>query len=75
MTQAFDIKDLVMRLEGKGMPVVEEVAQVLAGEVLDWLQDSMAMSSVFGLPMLAPLVASVKPFVMKEIDKIDGKEG
>lgn len=73
--QPFDMKALVARLKAKGVDVAEELAKVLAGEVLDWAAESCALHPNPFVKFGAPALVAVKPIVMNEIDKIDGQVG
>jgi len=75
MTKPFETKALVEKLKAKGLDVAEELAEVLATEVLDWTIESCAMHENTFVKMGAPIIMAVKPIVLSQIDKIDGKIG
>lgn len=75
MKKAFDVNDLVEKLKGKGMDVAEEAAKVLVEETLSWIEESVQISESKYDDFALPVIGAVKPFVMKQIDLIDGKEG
>lgn len=75
MEKAFDLKVLGEKLKAKGLDVAEELLAVLAGETLDWAAESCAIHPNAFVKFGAPVVAAVKPIVMKEIDKLDGQVG
>lgn len=75
MEKAFDTKDLIERLKNNGLPVAESMAEVLVESVLSWVQDSVLLSENKYDDFAIPVIQTVKPFVMKELDKIDKKEG
>jgi len=72
MEKAFDKKDLVAKLEAKGLPVVEGLAKVVVESVLDWCVESVVMSESKYDDFAMPVIVALKPFIMKELDKIDG---
>lgn len=75
MNGPFDKQNLVERLKSKGLHITEELVGVLAGETLDWAKESFEIHPNPYMKFAAPIVASVKPMVMGEIDKIDGVAG
>ena len=75
MTKAFDAKDLIERLKAKGMDVAEDMAKLVAVEVMDWLGDSFVLSENKYDDLVLPLMPPIKAFVVSQLDKIDGKEG
>lgn len=76
MTQPFDMKDLEQRLKDKGLTAVEGLAEIVAGEVFGWAEESCAIHpNALVKAIGVPAVAMLKPLAMSAIDKIDGKEG
>lgn len=75
MEKAFAISDLVARFKAKGLDLAEETAKLVVGETLDWIQDSVVLTETKIDDLAAPAIAAVKPFVMSQIDKIDGQVG
>ncbi len=73
MEKAFDKKDLVAKLEAKGLPVVEDLAKMVVESVLDWVSESVVVSEGKYDDFALPVILALKPFIMKELDKIDGK--
>ena len=73
MEKAFDKKDLVEKLEAKGLPVVEDLAKMVVESVLDWVSESVVISESKYDDFALPVILALKPFVMKELDKIDGQ--
>ena len=71
MTKAFDTKDLLARLKSKGLEAAEKVLKVVAAETIDWAVESCVVSETKYLAYLAPVVAGLKPVVLKELDKLD----
>lgn len=75
MDKPFDIADLGKKLKEKGLDVAEEALKILATETLEWTQESCLIHPNALVKLGAPVVAAVKPFVLSEIDKIDGQPG
>ena len=75
MEKPFSIKDLGERLRGKGLALVEDQVRLVVEETLGWVQDS-----VVGTPnkiddLAVPFIQILKPSVLREVDKIDGRIG
>lgn len=75
MEKAYDAKDLLLKLKGQGLDVAEEAAKVVVEVVLDWVQESAAMSENKVDDIILALIPAVKPFILEQIDKIDGEVG
>ena len=76
MEKAFDLKDLQKKLEAKGMPAVEGLAEIVAGEVFAWAEESCLIHPNSMVKALGvPAIAIIKPLAMQAIDKIDGQPG
>lgn len=75
MTKAFDTKDLLARLKSKGLEAAEKVLKVVATETIDWAVESLVLSETKYVAFLAPVVAGLKPVILKELDKLDGVAG
>lgn len=76
MEKAFDLKDLEARLKAKGLVAVEGLAEIVAGETLDWASESCAIHpNALVKAIGVPAVAMLRPLAMGAIDKIDGQEG
>ena len=71
----FDFKELVKRLNDKGVPVLEDAAELVVGETLDWVSESAMQSDNAIVKGLGALVPVVKPMIMSGLDNIDGKVG
>ena len=72
MEKAFDLKDLVGKLTAQGLPLAEEAAKLVVSSVLDWVQESVVISENKYDDFAIPVISAVKPFVMAQLDKIDG---
>lgn len=75
MGKAFDLKNLLERLKAKGLTAAEQALKIVAGETLDWASESLMMSENIVLKFAGPIVAGLKPVVLKELDKLDGVAG
>ncbi|MCB0369336.1 MAG: hypothetical protein KDD45_07745 [Bdellovibrionales bacterium] len=75
MEKAYDIKDLGLKLKGKGLDVAEEAAGVVFEAVADWVIESAQLSENKIDDLVAPILGAVKPYVLSQIDKIDGQPG
>lgn len=75
MEKAWDKQALIEELKVNGLDVAEELAKVLVEGVLSWVEKSVVLSESKYDDFAIPVIAALKPFVLKEIDKIDQKEG
>lgn len=75
MTTAFDVKDLLSRLTTQGLPLTEQAAKLVATSVLDWVSDSIVLTPNKYDDLVLAVVPVIRDFVLKELDKIDGKLG
>lgn len=75
MDKAFDAKDLAARLKARGLDIAEELVKVAVEETLTWIEESVALTETKVDDIAAPVIEGMKPWVMKQIDQIDGKEG
>lgn len=73
--EAFSLKALIDKLKGQGLDVAEDAAKIVVESTLDWISESVIASPNKYDDFAIPVIGSLKPFVMKEIDKIDGKVG
>lgn len=73
--EAYKLSALLEKLKGKGLDVAEDGAKVIAESVLEWVQESALASANKYDDLAVVLVGALKDSIMKEIDKIDGKEG
>lgn len=73
MTKAWELKNLADRLKAKGLEAAEKVLKVVAGETLDWASESCLLSDKTYVKFAAPLFAGIKPIVISQIDRLDGK--
>lgn len=76
MTQSYDLKVLGEKLKAKGLPVLENTAELVYEAVKEWIQESAVVSENklddVIVPVAFPIIDKV---VEPAIDKIDGQEG
>lgn len=75
MEKPFDTKALTDRLKSKGLDIAEEFAIVLVEETLGWVSDSVTMSESKVDDLALAVIPAVKPYIMGQIDRIDGQVG
>ena len=73
--KAYDIKDLGEKLKAKGLDIAEDASVLVLGSVIDWLQESAVKSENKVDDIVAPLLGAIKPYILDQIDRIDGKKG
>lgn len=71
----YDIKALAEKLKAKGLDVAEEAAKIIAEETLNWVAEEAVKSENKVDDIVAPIIVAVKPWVMQQVDKIDGQVG
>lgn len=72
MVKPFDLADLGARLKAKGLPVAEDALEVVAGEFMDWAQESCMLHTNPIVQVGGPVITVLKPLAMGQIDKLDG---
>lgn len=75
MEKAYDTKVLVEELKAKGLDVAEDAAAHVLDAVLNWFEASARLSKNKYDDLVIAIVPMLKEEVLKQIDKIDGKEG
>jgi hypothetical protein len=73
MEKAFELKGLVEKLKVHGLDLTEEMAKLVALSSIDWVEESVKLSENKYDDFAIPVIETLKPFLMKEIDKINGK--
>ena len=73
--KAYDIKDLGEKLKAKGLDIAEDASVLVLGSVIDWLQESAVKSENKVDDIVAPLLGAVKPYILDQIDRLDGEKG
>lgn len=74
MQSPFDPQDLIERLKGQGLDLTESAAKLLAVSVLDWASDSVVLTPNKYDDFVLAVMPVIRSFVLREIDRIDGKE-
>jgi len=76
MEKAYDLKDLEKKLLAKGLPLVENMAELSYEAVKEWVLESAPISvnklDDVGAPILFPILDKI---VEPALDKIDHVEG
>lgn len=75
MEKAFDPKALVEKLKAGGLDIAEDAVKHLVASVFDWTTESVLLTPNKYDDFALVVIPAVKPFVMSQLDKIDGKEG
>lgn len=75
MEKPFETKALAERLKAKGLDIAEEFVVVLVDETLGWVSDSVTMSESKVDDLALAVIPAVKPYIMAQIDRIDGQVG
>lgn len=75
MEKAYDVKDLALKLKGRGLDVAEEGAKVTIEEVFAWLDESAVVSATPYDDILRVVYPTIKAEALKQADKIDGQVG
>jgi len=75
MEKSFDLKNLTERLKAKGLDIAEDAAMLLINETFAWTEESLAMHPNPYVKFALPVVQTIKPLIVAEADKIDGKIG
>ena len=73
---AYDPKELVIKLKSKGLDVAEEAAKELLEGVVEWAKDSASLGKngiVDAIVLVA--VPQLEKIALEAIDKIDGEVG
>lgn len=79
MEKAYDLKELVKKLQATGVPALKEVAEAEAllifKETKTWLKESAVISENKVDDVVMPFIDHVDAVVLPLIDKIDGQVG
>lgn len=71
---AYELSKLVAVAKTKGLDLAEDAAKITVEAVMQWLEES-AVESESKMDDIIPLImAAARPTVMRELDKIDGKD-
>jgi len=75
MEKAYDTKDLLKKLEERGLDLAEDAAALVLEEVLNWFENSAKMSENKYDDLVIAIIPMLREEVLKQIDRIDGEEG
>jgi len=75
MEKAYDTKALVEKLKGRGLDLAEDAAGIALEEVLAWFEESARMSENKYDDLVIAIIPMLKEEALKQIDKIDSKQG
>lgn len=79
MEKAYDLKALGEALKAEGVPVALDALESIAAKAYvatkKWVQESAKLSENKVDDVVAPFLDYVDPYVMPQIDKINGKVG
>jgi hypothetical protein len=71
----YDTKVLLDMLKEKGLDVAEDAATVVVDVVFDWVSKSAVETELKIDDVIAGLLPAIKPYVMEQVDRIDGQVG
>lgn len=75
MEKAFDPKALVAKLKEGGLDIAEDAAKHVVESVFKWTEESVVLTENKVDDFALVVIPAVRPFVMGQLDKIDGKVG
>ena len=75
MNKAYDVKELLNVLKGKGLDVAEESANIVLEAVIEWLGESARLSANIYDDLMLVALPKIEELAKEQIDKIDGEVG
>lgn len=72
MEQAYDVKALIEKCRAKGGPDAEKLAKANFEALIEWLEESAALSENKVDDMAVMAVGAIKPLIQKVLNQIDG---
>jgi hypothetical protein len=75
MEKAYDVKELMNKLKGRGLNLGEDAAKGLLEDVLGWVEESAKLSATPYDDMGLIVLPKLKEMALAQIDKIDGVSG
>jgi len=75
LVRAYDLNVLRDRLKEKGLDVLEEGAKDVIECTIDFLNESAEISPNKIDDIISPFLKSAKPWIMEQVDKLDGEKG
>lgn len=73
MDKAYALSDLVEKLKPQGLTLTENAAKLVVESVFSWVEESALLSANKMDDFAAVILPAVKPFILSQLDKIDGK--
>jgi hypothetical protein len=70
--KAYDIQNLLKRLESKGLHLAEEALMTIYTEGKAWAKESALLSETKYDDLVVPFVDQLDALIVPQIDKIDG---
>jgi hypothetical protein len=74
MEKAYDLKELAIKLKGKGLDIAEESVKGVYAAVKEWYIESAELSQNPFDNMVVPFISQIDAVVLPAIDKIDGEK-
>lgn len=69
---AFDLEKLKDKLLDKGLVVAEDMAEIVADCVFEWVEDGIKETETPYDDFVLPIMPAIKKVALGQIDKIDG---
>ena len=73
LEKAWDLKGLALALKPHGLELGEEAAKALVDCTLCWIEESVKLSENQIDDFALVVIPLIKPMVLSQLDKIDGK--
>jgi hypothetical protein len=70
-----DFSKLAEKLKEQGLDLAEDAAVLVVEAVFSWAEEQVSLSENKYDDLLLVVLPIVKPMLLAEVDKIDGKEG
>lgn len=76
MIKPFDLAELTEKIKATGLPIAEAGAEAVMAAVFAWVEESALIHPNVIVKAAIPLaIATIKPIVANELNKIDGVVG
>lgn len=73
MQKAYELKDLIEIFKTNGLDIAEEAAEAAVLAMFEWLEKSALMSENKYDDLCLAVLPLIKPLILKQVDRIDGK--
>jgi len=70
--KGYDLKKLIAKFKEDGLDVAEDAAKLIFEKTMEWVEESADKSDSIIDDIAVKFIPTIKEYVMKEIDKIDG---